>query len=227
MSSCYSVVLPYSKVNPHLSEQRPPTNQWRLHLSLHAIILPFDPVSCGELYPIFSYLLSSGLRSMQYPTPMDGGLYGGPRHPETQTSMIVNWSTSHPSWSRVLRRSHSSHGLFDTVNKELRCFDKHTFIQLREFRTGAWTSPSLLLSIHFMLVYVNWQKAKKCSVYSNADLKSAWKHLRSTQDLNWQFFCRAITQPDWIVFHITSRRGNLVFTLQDWCETGCMIRLAL
>lgn len=57
-----------------------------------------------------------------------------------------------------------------------------------EFKTGVWTSPSLLLSIHFMLACVNWQKAEKCSVYSNTELKSAWEHLRRAQDLAWRFF---------------------------------------
>ncbi|ODM24332.1 hypothetical protein SI65_01960 [Aspergillus cristatus] len=85
---------------------------------------------------------------------------------------------------------------FNTANKKLRCFDKHTFIHLREFRTGAWTSLSLLLSIHFMLAYVKWQKAKKFSVYSNKDLKSAWEHLRSAQDPPWQFFHKS---PDSLV----------------------------
>ena len=52
-----------------------------------------------------------------------------------------------------------------------------------ELRTGVWTSTPLLLSIYSMLAYMNWQKAKKCSVYSNTELKSAWEHLRSAQDL--------------------------------------------
>lgn len=54
-------------------------------------------------------------------------------------------------------------GLFNTANKKLRCFDKHTFIHLWEFRTGAWTNLSPAID-PFMLAYVKWKSKEVCSL---------------------------------------------------------------